>query len=378
MLVSFSHCMKLRIQSLRLLYREIGSGRFGARSTRQTLESPLASRYQIKRVAVAILLNSVPLATSQNGALLITWLLDTSNLPGRYRALATRYEPNLATLCTHKLASLAVLKIINQRVDLKASRMILDQLSAGEDSKLIDEILADQVHGTTFITKVLNSAFVDLKERGIITERIRAAIGILQAQTIPAYRTLVESVGLPYQGIIVSPLPVPLPSYNSGPYQNNSGQNQYQNQGPPQWQQQQQFNPYPPPQFGGGGNNYPSYPNNPQFSQPPNNYPSFFPGQPFYGGGGGSQQNNFQQQRGPPLSNNNGFNPQMQSQQAGNFMQRPPLDPINNNGAGGAGNFFSGLSATPFSGAPAVQEGDRLKDFPTCSSFFFSHRQASF
>lgn len=119
---------------------EIGSGRFGARSTRQTLENPLSSALNIKRVAIAIILNSIPLATSSNGALLVTWLLDTSNLPGRYRLLAPRFSPHLAHLCTHKLASGAVLKIINQRVDPAAARMLLDAIFAPE-SKTLEDIL---------------------------------------------------------------------------------------------------------------------------------------------------------------------------------------------------------------------------------------------
>jgi protein JSN1 len=73
---------------------------------------------------------------------LITWLLDTSNLPGRYRLLAPRFSPHLSHLCTHKLASAAVLKIINQRVDPQASRMLLDVLFAPE-SKTLEDILGE-------------------------------------------------------------------------------------------------------------------------------------------------------------------------------------------------------------------------------------------
>lgn len=91
-------------------------------------------------MAISIILNSIPLATSSNGALLVTWLLDASNLPGRYRLLAPRFSPHLAHLCTHKLASGAVLRIINQRVDPEAARMILDVLFAA-DSKILEDIL---------------------------------------------------------------------------------------------------------------------------------------------------------------------------------------------------------------------------------------------
>lgn len=63
-----------------------------------------------KRVSTGIILNSIPLATNPNGALLLTWLVDQSNLPGRYGLLAGRFVPHIAHLCTHKLASLTVLR----------------------------------------------------------------------------------------------------------------------------------------------------------------------------------------------------------------------------------------------------------------------------
>lgn len=70
----------------------------------------------------------------------MTWLLDSSELSGRYGLLAARFLPHLARLLTHKLASLAVIKIINQRVDPAASRLILDSLFS-TDSQLLEEIL---------------------------------------------------------------------------------------------------------------------------------------------------------------------------------------------------------------------------------------------
>ena len=54
---------------------EIAQGRFGARSMRACLES---SHNQQRRIATAIILNSIPLATNPNSALLLTWLLDAS------------------------------------------------------------------------------------------------------------------------------------------------------------------------------------------------------------------------------------------------------------------------------------------------------------
>ena len=91
-------------------------------------------------MAISIVLNSIPLATSANGALLVTWLLDASNLPGRYRLLAPRFSPHLVHLCTHKLASIAVLKLVNQRVDPNASKIIRDALLDPE-AKTLEDIL---------------------------------------------------------------------------------------------------------------------------------------------------------------------------------------------------------------------------------------------
>lgn len=75
-----------------------------------------------KRISTSIILNSIPLATNPNGALLLTWLVDSSNLPGRYGLLANRFIPHIAHLCTHKLASLTVLrsKFLRQPTILKS------------------------------------------------------------------------------------------------------------------------------------------------------------------------------------------------------------------------------------------------------------------
>jgi hypothetical protein len=63
-----------------------------------------------KRLASAIILHSVPLATNPNGALLLTWLMDANELPGRYNLLANRLASFVQHLATHKLASLTILR----------------------------------------------------------------------------------------------------------------------------------------------------------------------------------------------------------------------------------------------------------------------------
>jgi hypothetical protein len=179
------------------MYREIASGRFGARSVRTCLEHPNATSLQQKRVAVSVILNSVNLATNPNGALLLTWLLDTSNLPGRYRLLATRLAPHLALLCPHKVASTTILKIVNQKVDPASSRMITNAVLGEAETSILDDILAEQVHGSAFVHKLLGSAYLSnaVREQGI--QRIRAILQKGSSHHSPAYAKLCHEVGLP-------------------------------------------------------------------------------------------------------------------------------------------------------------------------------------
>lgn len=67
--------------------------------------------------------------------MLLTWLLDTSDLPGRYRVLCPRLLPYLNKLSTHKLGSMTVNKVINQSQEPDAASLLLNALS---DSTPID------------------------------------------------------------------------------------------------------------------------------------------------------------------------------------------------------------------------------------------------
>ncbi|OAV86698.1 hypothetical protein PTTG_29768 [Puccinia triticina 1-1 BBBD Race 1] len=116
----------------------VGQTRFGARSVRTCLESKHASPLQIKRVAIAVILNSIPLATNPNATLLLTWLLDSWGLPGRHWLLAPRLH--LAHLCTHILASVTVLRIINQTFDPAASTILLDAIFAGPGKQGLEDM----------------------------------------------------------------------------------------------------------------------------------------------------------------------------------------------------------------------------------------------
>lgn len=148
-------------------------------------------------VAAAVIQHALLLATNANGALLLIWFLDTSGIPGRYRVLAPRLTTQLAKLCTHKLASLTVLKIINQRQEPDARALILDSLffSSATD-QVIDEVLMDQVHGVNLIQKMLSSSYIELRERQRIAERVKQLLNKLKLQHVQGYKRLVEEINM--------------------------------------------------------------------------------------------------------------------------------------------------------------------------------------
>ncbi|KAG1046595.1 hypothetical protein G6F43_010925 [Rhizopus delemar] len=176
---------------------EIAQGRFGARAVRATLESPHVTKRQQKYVAASLVQHALLLSTNANGALLLIWLLDTSGIPGRYRALAPRLLPHLARLCTHKLASLTILKLINQRQEPDARNIILDALfSTSQNTEATEEILHDQVHGVSLIQKILSSSYIELRERQRIAERVKQMLQKLKLQHIQGYKRLMEEINM--------------------------------------------------------------------------------------------------------------------------------------------------------------------------------------
>lgn len=176
---------------------EIAQGRFGARSMRACLESPNITISQQRRIATAIILNSIPLATNPNGALLLTWLLDTSGFSSRYRLLAPRFAPHLSHLCTHKLASLTVLRIVNQKVEPEASSQVVEALFLSPNDHVLTDVLGDQVNGVAVVHKVLTSPFVDPSKRPTYIEATKRVLIELKVIATQAYRRLIEEVGLP-------------------------------------------------------------------------------------------------------------------------------------------------------------------------------------
>ncbi|KZS99011.1 hypothetical protein SISNIDRAFT_480598 [Sistotremastrum niveocremeum HHB9708] len=176
---------------------EVAQGRFGARSMRACLESPHVTLNQQRRLATAVILNSIPLATNPNGALLLTWLLDTSNFPSRYKLLAPRFTPHLSHLCTHKLASLTVLRLVNQKVEPEASTQVIQGLFSSPNDSVLTDVLTDQVNGVTVVHKVLTSPFLEPPQKQECIAATKRVLIELKGPSTQAYRRLVEEVGLP-------------------------------------------------------------------------------------------------------------------------------------------------------------------------------------
>lgn len=315
---------------------EVAQGRFGARSMRACLESPHITINQQRRIGTAIILNSIPLATNPNGALLLTWLLDTSGFPSRYNLLAPRFTPHLSHLCTHKLASLTVLRIVNQKIEPEASRQIVEALFSSPGDHVLTDVLGDQVNGVAVVHKVLTSPFIDPVDKQEYMEATKRVLIELKVIATQAYRRLIEEVGLPvpnFQPSFTGNMPPPgkpgkinqnagVPGLPQG-YPNNdqglasmmaalqmAGQNPQA--GPPQLHVDSQYANQPPPPRRSGG---PGGPMNMMNNYPPSNDP---------------------------------FNP-FSSPQAGSPRQLgprrglPPVGPANNNYGGHSPNMGQGM-----------------------------------
>ncbi|KAL8792709.1 MAG: hypothetical protein Q9195_004684 [Heterodermia aff. obscurata] len=175
---------------------EIAQGRFGARAMRACLESHNATKDQQRMLASAISLHSVQLATNANGALLLTWLLDTCNLPRRRMMLAPRLVPHLVHLCTHKVAYLTVLKVINQRNEPEARDIILQALFFSENDKVLEDILSDSACGASLVYKILTTPFLDETLRSDVVPNIKNILTQLKVSPSQGYKRLMDEVGM--------------------------------------------------------------------------------------------------------------------------------------------------------------------------------------
>ncbi|RDW65240.1 hypothetical protein BP5796_09932 [Coleophoma crateriformis] len=175
---------------------EIAQGRYGARAMRACLESHHSTKEQQRMLAAAVALHSVQLATNANGALLLTWFLDTCTFPQRRTVLAPQLVPHLVHLCTHKVAYLTVLKVINQKLEPEARDAILQALFFSQNDETLEAILSDHACGATLIFKVLTTPFFDESIRSKVVENVRNVLLRLKAQPAQGYKRLMDEVGL--------------------------------------------------------------------------------------------------------------------------------------------------------------------------------------
>ncbi|SCU96577.1 LAFA_0G07008g1_1 [Lachancea sp. 'fantastica'] len=177
----------------------IAQNRYGARAVRACLEAhDLITREQLLVLSGMIVLYTEYLATNSNGALLVTWFLDTCTLPHRHSILAPRLVANMAEMCCHKLASLTVLKVLNFRGDERAKRLILDTIFGKKESShpspLLFQILCDTNYGPTFLYKVLSMSLLEGDVRVHVVQQVRRAL--LDINPTQQHRRLMEEVGL--------------------------------------------------------------------------------------------------------------------------------------------------------------------------------------
>jgi protein JSN1 len=175
---------------------DIAQGRFGARAMRACLEAHHATKNQQRLMAAVIALHSVQLAQNANGALLLTWLLDTCTFPQRRSVLAPRLVPHLVQLCTHKVAYLTVLKVINQRNEPEARDMLLKALFFSTNDAVLEQILSDQASGVTLIFKLLTTPFLDDNMRTEVVANVSKVLMKIKAQPNQGYKRLMDEVGL--------------------------------------------------------------------------------------------------------------------------------------------------------------------------------------
>src|SRR3569833_3085990 len=160
---------------------DVAQGRYGARAMRACLESHHATKDQQRMLAAAIALHSVQLATNANGALLLTWFLDTCTFPQRRTVLSPQLVPYLVHLCTHKVAYLTVLKVINQKAEADARDTILKALFFTPNDQVLEAILSDHSCGATLIFKVLTTPFFDESISNQIVDNVKGVLVRIKA-----------------------------------------------------------------------------------------------------------------------------------------------------------------------------------------------------
>ncbi|KAI8341396.1 armadillo-type protein [Chlamydoabsidia padenii] len=131
----------------------IAQGRFGARAMRGILDNELVTDDQRIFVAAALTQNVTSLATNPNGALIISWLIDSPKLNIPLQPISNRLVSQLVKLCTHKVGSQTILKLVNHERSTEGRDIVMRQL-LNDDTALMD-ILIDQARGLGVVHKLI-------------------------------------------------------------------------------------------------------------------------------------------------------------------------------------------------------------------------------
>ncbi|KAG0173876.1 hypothetical protein DFQ29_007690 [Apophysomyces sp. BC1021] len=174
-------------ESMVLELLNISQGRFGARAMRGTLESQYVTPNQRVLVAAALAQNAASLAINANGALLLSWLIDSCDVENRLQIVASRLIPQLTLLCTHKLGSQIILKLVHQTQDPRAQEIIINSLT--DDKNLVD-ILSDQARGLALIQKIIVSNTTN-PHRYALQTKVRETLELLNG---PGHKKLLDEL----------------------------------------------------------------------------------------------------------------------------------------------------------------------------------------
>ncbi len=119
--------------------------------------------------------------------------------------LAPRFAPHLSHLCTHKLASSTVLRIVNQKNEPQAATQIANALFLAPNDQTLTDILGDQVNGVSVVLKILQSPFISQEYIDQYAEVTKRVLTDMKVTTVQAFRRLVEQVGLPVPNNFANP-----------------------------------------------------------------------------------------------------------------------------------------------------------------------------
>lgn len=149
----FGHPMNLFIfDTICARMTSVVFGRFGARATRACLESPYTPRKQQRRVAQVIVDCAPQLVPNANGTILITWLLEASQLTGRYTAISHAIISKIGDFSAHKLAGTTLIKLCIQSHENDAKLLILESIFSKPNLR---QIVIDHHHGFGLLYKII-------------------------------------------------------------------------------------------------------------------------------------------------------------------------------------------------------------------------------